>query len=260
MGKNSAIPWTDHTLNFWQGCHPVSTGCQNCYMYRDKKRYGQDPATVVRSKDATFYQARKWEEPAKVFVCSWSDFFIKEADPWREDAWNEIRRAPHLTWIILTKRPENIVDRLPADWGEGWPNVWLGVTAENQEQFDKRYAILSQIKAAVKFVSYEPAVGSLNVYPYLLSDGWVPTYYDPDNRYLNPPSEPTNENINWIVAGAESGPNRRIANIEWFRSLRDQCVTAGVPFFLKQMDINGELVKMPELDGVIWQQYPKEKE
>ncbi len=81
MAENTGILWTDNTWNPWQGCHKVSPGCMNCYMYRDKNRYGQDPATVIRSKPATFNLPLKWKEPAKVFICSWSDFFIEEADP-----------------------------------------------------------------------------------------------------------------------------------------------------------------------------------
>ena len=113
MAENSKIQWTDHTWNPWQGCRKVSPGCLNCYMYRDKKRYGQDPATVVRSKPPTFNKPLKWHDPAKVFVCSWSDFFIEDADEWRDDAWEIMRRTPHLTYQILTKRPRNIKDRLP---------------------------------------------------------------------------------------------------------------------------------------------------
>lgn len=116
MGKNSGIEWTDHTWNPWQGCLKVSPGCKQCYMYRDKKRYGQDPMVVVRSKPGTFRKPLQWKQPAKVFTCSWSDFFIEQADNWIDDAWNIIRQTPHLTYQILTKRPENIKDRLPEDW------------------------------------------------------------------------------------------------------------------------------------------------
>lgn len=89
MGKDSGVSWCDHTWNPWQGCRKVSSGCLNCYMYRDKKRYGQDQATVVRSKPGTFNAPMKWKDQAKVFVCSWSDFFIEDADAWRDDAWEK---------------------------------------------------------------------------------------------------------------------------------------------------------------------------
>jgi len=80
MGKESAIQWTDATVNFWTGCKKVSPGCKFCYMYRDKERYGLDPSAVVRTADKTFYSALKWKEPKRIFTCSWSDFFIEEAD------------------------------------------------------------------------------------------------------------------------------------------------------------------------------------
>ena len=93
MGMNSKIEWTDATWNPWQGCHKVSPGCENCYMFREKTAYGQDPDVVVRSKLPTFNLPLKLKEPQKVFTCSWSDFFIQEADPWREDAWDIIDRT-----------------------------------------------------------------------------------------------------------------------------------------------------------------------
>lgn len=135
MGTNSAIEWTTHSWNPWQGCRKVSAGCKFCYMYRDKKRYGQDPETVVRSKNPTFNKPIKttkhidlthvslnqdgsmglggyeettwaWPDGGMVFTCSWSDWFIEEADEWRDEAWDIIRQRPGLTFQILTKRPE----------------------------------------------------------------------------------------------------------------------------------------------------------
>jgi hypothetical protein len=85
--EKSKIEWTDSTVNFWHGCQKVSDGCKFCYMYRDKSRYGQNPMTVKRSLDSTFKAALKWEQGRKIFTCSWSDFFIDVADPWRPDAW-----------------------------------------------------------------------------------------------------------------------------------------------------------------------------
>jgi len=212
MGENSAIEWTKHTWNPWQGCRKVSSGCENCYMYRDKKRYGQDPATVIRSAKNTFNLPLKWSDPANVFVCSWSDFFIEDADEWRPEAWEIIRKTPHLTYQLLTKRELNIADRLPADWGNGYPNVWLGVTAENQEQADKRIPLLLQTPAAVYFVSHEPALGSI-VYP---------------SEFLALGRKAL------IITGGESGPGARPMHPDWARLDRDQCQAAGVPYFFKQ--------------------------
>lgn len=220
MGKNTTIAWTEtvmpdgtvtpgHSWNPWQGCRKVSPGCLNCYMYRDKKRYGQDPAVVVRSKSATFNAPLKWKEPAKVFVCSWSDFFIEDADAWRDEAWEIMRRTPHLTYMLLTKRPQNISDRLPP----GWPlkNVWLGVTAEDQERFDARmpYLINAGMQSPVMFVSIEPMIGPIHLHS-------------------------IGANL-WVICGGESGPDARKMNPEWALSLKQRCEATGTPFFMKQM-------------------------
>lgn len=224
MGKDTKIAWADNTWNPWQGCHKVSPGCANCYMFRDKKRYGQDPATVIRSKPATFNKPLHWKDQAKVFVCSWSDFFIEDADEWRDDAWEIMRKTPHLTYLLLTKRPENIADRLPVDWP--LPNVWLGVTAENQEQADKRIPILLSIPAVLRFVSVEPMVGPVELRPewlLCLSEGQHMNIVECGHGLLN-----------WVIVGGESGPGARPCHPDWIRSLRDQCEKAGWAFMFKQ--------------------------
>lgn len=227
MGKNSAIEWTNHTWNPWQGCRKVSAGCKHCYMYREKKRWGQDPGTVVRSKPPTFNKPLSWTESARVFVCSWSDFFIEEADSWRAEAWDIIGRTPHLTYQILTKRPENIADRLPADWGDGWPNVWLGVSAEDQQTANERIPLLLRVKSAVYFASLEPLLGSVNLH----SAVWR---YWADAFYGNSTTSSIVGLLDWVIVGGESGPDARPMHPNWARSLRDQCREAGVPFFFKQ--------------------------
>ena len=149
MGKNSKIEWTDHTWNPWRGCRKVSAGCLNCYMFRDQKRYGKNPDRIVRCSEKVFRAPPKWKGPALVFVCSWSDFFIKDADPWRNDAWEIIRTAPHLTFQILTKRIERVPRLLPPDWP--LKNVWLGVTTESQRTADLRVPVLLSIEAEKRF-------------------------------------------------------------------------------------------------------------
>lgn len=228
MAKNSGIDWCDHSWNPFQGCRKVSPGCLNCYMYRDKKRYGHDPATVIRSKSATFNSPLKWKDPAKVFVCSWSDFFIEDADPWRDDAWEIIRKCPQHTFQILTKRPENILDRLPKDWP--LHNVWLGVTAENQEQADKRIPLLLQIPAAVRFVSIEPMISAVDTSSFL---GTIHNDLVGANR--NEGYGPWVSGIEWVICGGETGPNARQMDEYWALALKIQCKLAGVPFFMKQM-------------------------
>ena len=166
MGKSTGITWTDATWNPWQGCHPVSEGCANCYMYREKRQYGQDPTVVVRSSPSTFRAPARWKDPRIVFVCSWSDFFVEEADPWRAEAWDVMRRAPWHTYLLLTKRIERAAECLPPGWP--WPNVWLGVTAENQRRAEERVPQLLEIPAAGRFVSVEPLLG-----PVRMNDGYT---------------------------------------------------------------------------------------
>lgn len=223
MADKTNIAWTDKTWNPWQGCRKVSSGCKNCYMFRDKKRFGQDPSTVIRSKPATFNRPNHWKDPAKVFVCSWSDFFIEDADPWRDEAWEIIRENPHLTFQILTKRPENIANRLPSHWLQ---NVWLGVTVENQEQADERIKHLCPACVPVKFISVEPMLGEINLLQNFPDQRMVRWY------------KPMINQIDWIICGGESGPDARHMETNWAQSLKNQCRDSGIPFFMKQMSGN----------------------
>lgn len=214
MGEQSKIQWTDATVNFWTGCIKVSDGCKFCYMYRDKERYGQDPRKVVRTRPHTFNAALKWPEPKKIFTNSWSDFFIEEADAWREDAWNIIRRTPQHQWQILTKRPERIVACLPNDWGEGYPNVWLGVSVENDEN-RWRIGMLRKIPAKIRFISVEPILN-----PFRLKDRL--------------------EGIHWVIIGGESGNDQgkyryRPSQVFWYSDLVRDCLQAEVAVFVKQL-------------------------
>lgn len=247
MAKNSAIEWTGHTWNPWRGCHKVSQGCKYCYMFREQKRYGRDPNIVVRSK-TTFNDPLKWTEPDLVFTCSWSDWFIEEADEWRSEAWEIIRQTQHLTYQILTKRPENIRDRLPEDWGDGWENVWLGVSVEDQEAARERIPKLTQIPARIRFLSCEPLLEYLDLSEWLglmwqssnviytqtgaihnKFSGWRKSYKinDPDEKPI--PSE-----IDWVIAGGESGSKARPMHPDWVKQIRDQCQAANISFFFKQ--------------------------
>lgn len=159
MARQTAVEWTDATWNPWMGCEKVSPGCAHCYMYREQRQYGHDPSVVRRSK-TRFHEPLRWDQPRMVFTCSWSDWLHPGADEWRDEAWAIIRATPHLTYQILTKRLEHIPERLPADWGSGYENVWLGVSIENS-RFTWRADALREVSAAVRFVSAEPLIGSL---------------------------------------------------------------------------------------------------
>ncbi len=216
MGEHSDIEWTEHTWNPWEGCTKISEGCENCYMSRILAQFGKDPTVVRRTSDATFYAPLKWRRPAMVFTCSMSDFFHKDADPWRADAWEVIRRTPHLTYQILTKRIGSVKGRLPTDWGSGWPHVWLGISVESGEYLWRVKTLLT-IPAAIRLVSYEPALGPIDLVPYLTR------------------KNETGERLDWVISGGESDfKHPRPANLDWFRAVRDQCAQAGVPFFHKQ--------------------------
>jgi|SoiMethySBSTD1v2_1073268.scaffolds.fasta_scaffold03201_20 protein gp37 len=214
--EDSRIGWTKDTWNPWQGCHKVSPGCAHCYMFRWQARYGKAQDVVLRSARRTFQAPLRWHKargagdaPVLVFTCSLSDFFIEEADPWRAEAWAIIRATPGLTYQILTKRPERILACLPPDWGRGYPNVWLGVSVENQRWLP-RLATLSQVPALVHFASFEPLLGALGDLT---------------------PSLPW---LEWAIVGGESGEDRRPMELAWLLDVVAQCQRAGLPCFVKQ--------------------------
>lgn len=225
MAIISKIQWTDATYNPWHGCKKVSEGCKFCYMYRDKERYKADPTLVLRSK-TKFYDPLSWKEPRLVFTCSWSDFFIEEADPWRAEVWEIIKATPHLTYQILTKRPERIKECLPEDWGQGYPNVWLGVSVENQKATGRMITLLD-IPAAVRFISAEPLLGPLDL-------GAVKKYFALlDTEFYVLPA------FDWVIVGGESGNEvgkyqYRPAELAWFESIIHVCKANNVPVFFKQ--------------------------
>ncbi|HEV2177982.1 MAG TPA: phage Gp37/Gp68 family protein [Terriglobia bacterium] len=227
MGQLSAIEWTEATWNPWHGCRQISPGCAHCYMYREKRQYGQDPTRIVRSK-TTFDAPLKWKDSRMIFTCSWSDFFIEEADRWREEAWEVIRSTPHHTYQILTKRPERMAGNLPAGWP--WENVWLGVSVENP-RFYWRIFDLERVPAAIRFVSLEPLLAATPDLPL--------------------------ERISWVIVGGESGPGCRPMRPEWVRSVRQQCVAARVPFFFKQWGGARKELRGRTFEGRLWDEMPQ---
>jgi protein gp37 len=218
MAGITSIQWTDSTVNFWMGCKKVSEGCKFCYMYRNQSKNNVDPTAVRRTSYETFYKAHTWTKPRKIFTCSYSDFFIEEADDWRNEAWEVIKNTPQHQWQILTKRIERVKDHLPDDWGpNGYPNVWLGVTVENQK-FLSRVEKLKEIPAAVKFISAEPLIGEIK-----FND------YRPDLI----------KGIDWIIVGGESGNEfgeyrYRNCELDWIESIINEAKEYDVKVFVKQ--------------------------
>jgi protein gp37 len=226
MGKNSEIEWTHHTFNPWWGCTKVSPACRHCYAETWAKRVGQEiwgkasPRRLFGEKH--WSQPLQWNDDAKrqqtrfrVFCASMSDVFEtrKELDQERKKLWELISQTPFLDWLLLTKRPQNIIHMAP--WDKDWPaNVWLGTTVEDQKRADERLPHLLRHPAAVRFLSCEPLLGSLDL------SVWA------DKKKFHP--------INWVIAGGESGAQARPMHPEWARALRDYCAKKKIAFHFKQ--------------------------
>ena len=235
MSNKTGIQWTDSTWNPWHGCTKISKGCKYCYMYRDKERYGQDPTTVLRSK-TKFSEPLKWKENKLVFTCSWSDFFIKEADSWRDEAWRIIKSTPHLTYQILTKRPVRVKDNLPSDWGDnGYKNVWLGVSVESQDEISRIHELL-KIPSYCYFASLEPLLSPID----LISENILCTNPKLSKSELSWREVTTAMNyLDWVIVGGESGGNKkykfRPCELDWIKNIVSQCSQAHTPVFVKQL-------------------------
>lgn len=260
MAENSGIEWTHHTFNPWWGCTKISEACDNCYAADLAKRYGKDVwgnVPRMRTGEQNWNLPRKWNricEQAgrrdRVFCASMADVFDNQVPKeWRTDLWKLIRETPHLDWLLLTKRPQNIMNMIPDDWGQrGYPNVWLGTTVEHQQAADRNIIHLLKTFAACHFLSCEPLLGPIDLNHLATIDGEL------DALYNSPGSR-----IDWVIAGGESGSHYRHSDIEWFRGLRDQCAAAGVPFLFKQWGgPNQNIIKKTGrfLDGIIHDGYP----
>ncbi|MGE0280536.1 MAG: phage Gp37/Gp68 family protein [Rhizobiaceae bacterium] len=224
--QNSKIEWTHHTFNPWIGCQHVSPGCDRCYaetmMDHRYKRVTWGPhGERQRTSKTTWDAPLRWDRQAgasgrraKVFCASLADVWDNRVPPeWRHELFELIAATPHLDWLLLTKRPENIAKMLPKaiaglpEWP--WPNVWLGATAEDQAHYERRWKVLRKVPAAVHFISYEPALG-----PLVLGEGHLP---------------------DWIICGGETGAGARVMKKRWARSLLAECQDKDVSFFMKQM-------------------------
>jgi len=234
MAEKSEIQWTDSTWNPWHGCKKVSKGCKYCYMYRGKERFKQDPTIVLRSKNR-FKDPLKWKEPKMIFTCSWSDWFIQDADEWRAEAWEIIKATPQHTYQILTKRPERIIECLPEDWGDGYPNVWIGISVEDQDAANERIPFLKGFDAVIKFVSFEPLLDDIN----LLTEDlkyviWKPFMNEDGNFDIS-----INMAFDWAIIGGESGNENgtykyRPCYINSILSLTTLLMEVDVKVFIKQ--------------------------
>jgi protein gp37 len=247
--ENSPIEWTHHTFNPWVGCQEVSPGCGRgfgpdhgtfCYAREQQDhryhRVSWGPhGQRIRTTKEYWRGPKRWAKEAaaagerrRVFCASLADWLDNMApQEWRDDLANLIRETPELDWLMLTKRIENYKKLAPWPWKEPPPNVWLGVTAENQEYYDRRWNILRTLPATRRFISYEPAMGPLT--------------------RLGPPYP------DWLICGGQSGGRDAIIMPpEWARDCRDLCASAGVAFFMKQMTNKG-----PIPDDLLIRQFPQ---
>ncbi len=246
MAEKTKIGWCNHTLNFHKGCTKVSEECKFCYIGPLLKRSGVKPfGRAYRTVASTWRNAFKWDKAAerdgvrrRVFTCSLSDFFHPHADQWRQEAWDVIRKCRHLDWLVLTKRPELIAERLPEDWGNGFPNVWLGATVGTSASMH-RIPLLQAIPAKVRFISAEPLLEALDFRPYL--DG----------------------SLHWIITGCERAAKgqRRLMDMDWVRDIDRQCGDAKIAHFFKQHYVADKGVPVEDglLDGKVRQAWPQVK-
>jgi protein gp37 len=224
MAQKSQIQWTDATWNIARGCTKVSPGCKFCYMMRDGDGlHGYDGTQVTRTKTVFDFplkykqtKSEAWGGRPLIFTSSLTDFFHEEIDGFRDEAWDIIRRSPHLIFQILTKRTDRIADHLPADWGQGWDNVWLGASVENDDYLH-RIGELTAVPAQIHFLSVEPMLGPVDIFA---ADG--------------------SNAINWVIVGGESGNDTgkwgyRPCAVEWIEQLVHQCYITSTPVFVKQL-------------------------
>ncbi len=287
MGEATEISWTHSTFNPWWGCTRVSPACDHCYAETFAHRLGMD--LWGRDEQRRFFDDKHWREPLRwermaaeagqpwrVFCASMADVFedsgftSTDSDPdgvprcvdtERARLWSLIEATPHLTWMLLTKRPENVLRMVPSEWVGTtvhqmmvagnigglflehpplWPrNVWVGTSVETQRYAQLRIPKLLAVPAKVRFLSCEPLLGPVDLTE---RAGWL-------------------DEIGWVIVGGESGGHARPMHPLWVRALRDQCVEAGVPFHFKQHgewasaradDRRAQLVPEYERDGLAY--------
>lgn len=204
--------------NPWHGCHKISPGCLNCYVYRRDESIGKDAGIISRTKNfdlpIKLNRQKNYKlsnEEGTVFTCMTSDFFIEEADMWRDSCWDMIRTRKDLHFHIITKRINRAIDCFPEDWNEGWDNVTIASTCENQEKADERIPILLSLPLKHREIICEPLLEKIDIQKYL-STGM----------------------IEHVTCGGESGTAARPCDFSWITDIRLQCVREKTSFTFKQ--------------------------
>lgn len=234
--KDTGISWCDHTINFWYGCKKIDTGCKNCYMYRDRKRYGQDGNDIIKRDYATIIsEIKKFKTGDTIFVSSWTDFFLTIVpDEWRDEAIAIMNTFPQFNWLILTKRidyaqkyfTENLeYTTNPACESKEFDyhkllfkhskNIWVGVSVSTQADADRLIPKLLNFDCRNKFVSIEPMLERIYI------SKWK---------------------LDWVICGSESGTEMRYCDTEWIEDIINQCKLLNTPIFVKQIHIENDLV------------------
>lgn len=200
--------------NPWHGCKKCSEGCEHCYMYFLDKMRDQDGSRIYKTKTGFNYPLQKDKNGSykiksgeMIRVCMTSDFFLAEADEWRPEAWDMMRRRPDVIFYLLTKRPERIEKCLPPDWGEGYENVMLNVTCENQKRADERIPVLISLPAKHRGIMCAPFIGAVSIEKHL-REGL----------------------IEQVVCGGENYDGARPCSFDWVKSLRAECEAFNVTF------------------------------
>lgn len=210
----------DFYWNLWHGCSKKSEGCQNCYVYARDGKYDLDASHVYKTK--SFYapvdrdRCGNYKIPygSTVYTCFTSDFLLDQADGWREEAWDMIRERSDLHFFMITKRIERLTEHLPSDWGDGWDNVTICCTCENQKRADERLPIYMSAPIKHKIIVCEPLLERIDLSLYLDSS------------------------IERVTVGGESGKFARECRLDWILDIREQCVGAGVAFSFHQTGAN----------------------
>lgn len=204
--------------NPWHGCTKISPGCKFCYVYRQDEMYGSEIASSLCRKTAAFNlpvklrRDKTYKIPSGkvVFTCFTSDFLLKDADEWRPECWKMMKQRSDLYFYFFTKRIDRFMDCIPNDWGDGYPNVLVGCTVENQEMADYRLPIFKEAPIRHKSIIVSPQIGMVDVSTYL------------------------DETIEEVSTGGESGVHARPCYYDWVLSLREQCIAKNIPFRFHQ--------------------------
>lgn len=201
--------------NPWRGCKKISEGCQHCYIHKGDYRKGIDTSNIVKTKDF-FKPVERLKngsykmKSGMVYLCFSTDFFIEEADNWRNDCWKMIKERNDCTFLFLTKRIHRFWECIPPDWGAGYDNVVICCTVENQKNADYRLSIFSKLPIKHKCITAQPLLEGINIEKYL------------DGTEL-------------VVVGGESDKNARPLDYDWVLNIRSQCVNKNVSFQFRQL-------------------------